>query len=432
MLWPMVGQRNAGLLAVGLVAILAAWAVGLFLGADTAPSSSAAAVAPGATPLDLVAAMPAPLDGPRSITSPATAADGVPADRLAGLPVSPTTPGPPEPPDGAELTMAFSGDALWHSPLWARAQQNAGGVGYDFVPMLARIRPIVEAVDLGVCHLETPIAPPGEELSTYPSFGVPAEVVVAIEQAGYDRCSTASNHVFDRGITGIEATIAALGAVGITQAGMARTPEEIGPTVFEVDGFAVSHLSYTEWYNGRRPPAGEVWRSALIDPARIIADATEARRLGAEVVVVSVHWGVEGSHLISAAQRSVAEAITAGGVVDLVVGHGPHVVQPIEQVNGVWVIYSLGNHISNLPVNESWPASTQDGAIVTVAGARQADGTFAFQPPTVHPTWVDKRAGWLVRPAITDFADPAVPAATRDVLWVSLLRSGEHLGEYFP
>ncbi|HEX4980243.1 MAG TPA: CapA family protein, partial [Ilumatobacteraceae bacterium] len=63
------------------------------------------------------------------------------------------------------------------------------------------------------------------------------------------------------------------------------------------------------------------WRSALIDPFRIVADAVEARRLGAEIVVVSLHWGVEGMTEPSEWQRRVAEGITASDAIDLIVGH---------------------------------------------------------------------------------------------------------------
>ena len=74
---------------------------------------------------------------------------------------------------------------------------------------------------------------------------------------------------------------------------MARTPEEIAPRLFDVAGVAVTHRRTRIGYNGIRPPPGEDWRSALIDPLRIVEDAREARRLGAELVIVSLHWGVE-------------------------------------------------------------------------------------------------------------------------------------------
>ncbi|MEI2420061.1 CapA family protein, partial [Arthrospira platensis SPKY2] len=142
----------------------------------------------------------------------------------------------------------------------------------------------------------------------------------AIVAAGHQRCSTASNHSLDRGVAGIERTLEVLAEWGVSQHGMARTPEEIEPSVIDIGGIALSHLSYTYSYNGLQPPRGEPWRSALIDPGRIIDDAQRARERGAEVVVISMHWGGEGNHSVTALQRSQAEAITGSGLVDLIVG----------------------------------------------------------------------------------------------------------------
>ena len=296
--------------------------------------------------------------------------------------------------------MAFTGDTLPHSPLWRRAQRNAdeaGQAGYDFVPMLVGLKPVLDSVDLAVCHLETPIAPFGEAFSTSPRYGVPEEVVDAIAAAGYDRCSTASNHTADRGTAGIDRTVDVFESRGLGQSGMARTPAEIEPYVFDVAGVSVSHLSYTFSYNGLRLPETEQWRSAVIDPKRIIADAQAARGLGATIVLVSLHWGNEGSSHPSSAQRSLADEITATGLIDLVIGHHAHVLQPIEQVNDTWVLYGLGNILSNLPTSDRWPAASQDAAVVTVAFDVDADGLVAVDDPVAAPTWVDKDAGWVVR-----------------------------------
>ncbi len=333
-----------------------------------------------------------------------------------------------------KLTLAFTGDALWHSPLWHEAERNfagahAGAAGRDFTPMLARLYPVVATADVGVCHLETPIAPDGR-FTTHPLYGVPPEVVTAIAGAGFDRCSTASNHTADRGAAGIEQTVGVLETNGLGQSGMARAPAEIAPRVFVADGFAVTHLSYTFGFNGLRLPAGEEWRSALIDPARITADATHARQLGAEVVIVSMHWGVEGRRDVTPEQRAVAEQVTASGVVDLIVGHHAHVLQPIEQINGVWVIFGLGNMISNLPTTPRWPAASQDGAIAVVAITKGADGAVVVGAPIIHPTWVDRSGGWTVHVVQRSLADPALPAGVRQQLDVSLRRTSEVLGGF--
>ena len=331
------------------------------------------------------------------------------------------------------ITMAFTGDILPHSPLWRQAARNAaaaGDEGHDFTPMLAALRTVHDTVDLAVCHLETPIAPAGEEFSTMPYYGVPAEIADAIAAAGFDRCSTASNHVADRGTAGIEHTVDVLEAVGVAQSGMARHQTEIEPSVFEVAGVEVGHLSYTWSYNGLSLPAGQEWRSALIDPDRIVADANRARELGAQVVIVSMHWGAEGVHTPTGYQREIADAITAPRVIDLVVGHHAHVLQPIEQVNDTWVLYGLGNVLSNLPTSDRWPAASQDAAIVTVAVVVDEHGTVVVERPTAEPTWVDRDAGWIVRLVDAELARDDLGAGQRGRLEASRNRTATVLGDF--
>ena len=296
--------------------------------------------------------------------------------------------------------------------------------------MLERLRPVLDTVDLAVCHLETPIAPEGGDLSTAPIYGVPAEIVDAIAAAGYDRCSTASNHSLDRGAAGIDRTVGTLESVGLEQAGMARTPQEIAPRVFDVAGVAVTHLSYTFSFNGLRPPPGEEWRSALIDPFRIVTDAMAARQLGAEVVIVSLHWGVEGANEPSEWQRQIAEGITASGAIDLVVGHHAHVLQPIEEINGTWVVFGLGNILSNHPTDANWPAGTQDAGVAVVEFTVAAGGDVTVSAPVLHPTWVDKGAGFVVRVVAADLAGTEVGDATRRQLEASLERTRLVVGPF--
>ena len=318
-----------------------------------------------------------------------------------------------------------------HRPLVNRARQYAGGQGHDFAPMFARIAPLVSSADLAICHLETPVAPAGEELSTFPYYGVPAEVADGLASAGYDRCSTASNHTFDRGATGIDATIEALTAAGVAQSGMESDPHATLPALLLVNGVTVAHLSYTFSYNGIHIPEEHQWRSHLIDTDRMIVDAAAARAAGAEYVIVSVHAGTEGSAVPNEQQRAVAEQLTASGLVDLIVGHHAHVLQPIEQVNGRWVVFGLGNLISNMPTGPDWPRSSQDGAIVMITVGPGADGSLVTEPPVVSPTWVD-RGDYVIRPVLDDLADPAVVGGLREELERSLARSTKLLGDFIP
>ncbi|MEM1335852.1 MAG: CapA family protein, partial [Actinomycetota bacterium] len=304
----------------------------------------------------------------------------------AGDPTSAAATSPADAPPRS-FTLLAGGEILPHSPLWRGAAANAGGTGgYDFTPMLAPIADRVEAADLSICHLETPIAPEGEEFSTDPLYGVPPQIADAIAAAGFDRCSTASNHVLDRYPRGVDRTVDVLEAAGVAQSGMARFPAEIEPSLVDVDGVAVSHLAYTYGTNGIPPPADQPWRTRLLSAEQIIADAQAAHDLGAEFVVVSVHWGTEKQAAPDDQQVLIAEQITATGLVDLVIGHHAHVLQPIALVNGVWVVYGLGNLLSNHPVADHWPASTQDGALVEFEVSIDGDATLLVGRPNVIPT----------------------------------------------
>lgn len=298
-------------------------------------------------------------------------------------------------PDGVAV-LSFTGDTLVHSPLWSAARRHAGGEGFDFGPMFEEVAPIISAADLAVCHLETLFAPPGVAYSTMPRYQVPEEVASALVGAGYDRCSTASNHVMDGGTASIDHTLDVFDQLGLDQHGIARTPEEIEPTTFDVNGIVMSHLSYTVHFNGLSLPADQPWRSARIDIDRIVEDAKKAREMGAEFVVVSMHWGNEGSNRPNADQKKWSERLAASEVVDLVIGSHPHLLQSIEKYGDLWVVNSLGNFLSNMPTGERWAASTQDGAIVEFTVTR-TEGGFDVSEPRVHPTWVDRDEGFVIR-----------------------------------
>ena len=325
----------------------------------------------------------------------------------------------------------FTGDVLMHSPLWRQALRNGGGSTPDFTPMFGHLRPIVEAADLAVCHMETPIAPPGEEYSTSPRYGVPAEVVDALAATGFDHCSTASNHTFDRGVAGVDATADRFDAVGITQHGMARVPTEQEPVLVEVDGFTIGLLSATYGFDSGVRPADEPWRSTLIDADRIIADAALARSRGAGLVVVSLHWGNSNSHHASDSQQQIATQLAESGMVDLVIGHHAHVVQPIERIGEMWVAYGLGNLISNLPAPDGvWGAASRDGLVVEIVVQRANNATVSIEAPIARPVWVDRDAGWVVRDLAIAVTDPELVARLGQEFEQSWGRTAAVVGDF--
>ncbi|MFC8516155.1 CapA family protein [Streptomyces sp. NPDC057257] len=290
-------------------------------------------------------------------------------DRAAGAPA-------PAPARG--FTLVASGDVLPHSSIIDRAQFDAGGTGYDFRPMLAGVKPVVSRADLALCHMETVYGADGA-YTGYPTFKSPPEVAQGLAATGYDGCSTASNHTLDDGPEGIRRTLDALDRAGVRHAGSARTEAEARTvTILRAGAAKVAHLAYTYDTNGFPLPQGEPWAVNLIDQNRVVADARAARQAGADVVVVSLHWGTEWQDAPDEMQLTLARALTASRTngrpdIDLVLGTHAHIPQAYEKVNGTWVVYGMGDQIAGEMYNHE---GVQDPR-----GNQSTIGRFTFAPP---------------------------------------------------
>jgi poly-gamma-glutamate capsule biosynthesis protein CapA/YwtB (metallophosphatase superfamily) len=328
---------------------------------------------------------------------------------------------------GAEhFTLTATGEILPHPSVvqHARVFGRATNVPYDFAGLFAPLAKVLQHADLAICHLEVPVAPPGTKLSGYPAFGIPKEIAVGIHDSGWDRCSTVSNHTNDRGTAGIRATLDAFDAAHLGHSGSARTADEAAaiPMVV-VKGVHIAHLAYAWGFNGTAPSSP--WMANVIDPARILADAHRAKAEGADVVVLSLHWGTEYDSKGSGEQRTLADRLLASPDVDLIIGHGPHVVQPIETYHQKYVLLSLGNLVANQGKKRP---NTYDGAIATITFTRGADGRYTAGAPQVRPTWYDASTG-RVRVVTTSLADPKL-SSIRSSLRASLARTTRVMGRY--
>ncbi|MEU3726886.1 CapA family protein [Streptomyces sp. NPDC031705] len=277
------------------------------------------------------------------------------------------------------FTLVASGDVLPHTSVIQRAAADAGGDGYDFRPMFSRVKPVVSAADLALCHMETIYGEDDGPFSGYPAFVSPPTVADALKDAGYDGCSTASNHTLDDGAEGLRRTLDRFDKVGLGHAGSARTAAEAARTTLYTAGSAkVAHLAYTYDTNGNPLPDGQPWAVNPMRQDKIVADARAARKAGADVVLVSIHWGTEWQTEPDGTQLSLGKALTAsqsGGRpdIDLILGTHAHVPQAYEKVNGTWIVYGMGDQVAGEMFNHS--------------GARDLRGNygsiarFAFAPP---------------------------------------------------
>ncbi|MFD5073770.1 CapA family protein [Streptomyces sp. NPDC058371] len=329
---------------------------------------------------------------------------------------------PAAPSETRRFTLVASGDVLPHTSIIEQARTDAGGDGYDFGPMLAGVKPVVSGADLAICHMETVYGADGD-YTGYPAFKSPPQVAKSLAGTGYDGCSTASNHTLDDGAAGIRRTLDALDRAGVRHAGSARTSQEAGsPTVLRAGGARVAHLAYTYDTNGYPLPEGQPWAVNLIDPDRIVADARAARTAGADVVVVSLHWGTEWQDEPDEQQLRLGKELTAsrtGGRpdIDLILGTHAHIPQAYEKVNGTWVVYGMGDQIAGEMFNYEGVRDRR--------GNQSSIGRFTFAPPARRggrwevtkaefvPQWFDVGAGRVV--GLTDAPARDVDAvAVRD------------------
>uniref|UniRef100_A0AAU3GPJ1 CapA family protein n=1 Tax=Streptomyces sp. NBC_01401 TaxID=2903854 RepID=A0AAU3GPJ1_9ACTN len=308
------------------------------------------------------------------------------------------------------FTLLASGDILPHDSIIDRAAADADGQGFDFRPMLKGAAPAVSGADLAICHMETVYGQAGGPYTGYPSFKSPPQVASALRATGFDSCSTASNHTVDDGAEGIGRTLDALDSAGVAHAGSARSAAEASrPTLLRAgkgkDAAKVAHLAYTYGTNDIPLPDGQPWAVRLIDKDRIVADARAARKAGADVVVVSMHWGTEWQDAPDEAQLRLGRELTASSTgdrpdIDLIIGTHAHVPQAYEKVNGTWIVYGMGDQVAGAMVNEE---GAQDPR-----GNESSMGRFTFEPPAKPgqrwavkkaefiPQWFDPEAGRVV------------------------------------
>lgn len=341
----------------------------------------------------------------------------------------------PSPSPVRQFTIAATGDTLVHSGVAeaAAGYGQSSGRAFDFRPMFARVQPLIAGADLAACHLETPLAANQADLGYYPVFNVPHEIAGDLEDAGYDYCSTASNHALDAGAGGVESTLDALDGAGLEHAGMARSLEKsLRPAVLAAEGFEVAFFSYTYGLNGFSLPADQPWLVRSIDTSEILRDGRAARRRGADFVVVSLHWGVEYRSAPASDQLATARRLLGSRAVDLILGHHAHVIQPIARFAGKYAVLGMGNFLSNQS-SECCPPETQDGVIVEVTVRERPSGRLRTARVDYTPTWV-KRGPFTILPVAHELDEEGVPPEVRGDLiesWdrtVTVIESGAGRG----
>ncbi|MPZ27015.1 MAG: CapA family protein [Micromonosporaceae bacterium] len=257
---------------------------------------------------------------------------------------SPSPAGPPEMPP--EITLAFAGDV--HFP------ESDGGVPNRTGALLADpqtafgpVAEVLAAADLAMLNLETAVTTGGTPEPKAFHFRAPPAAYQAVRAAGVDVVSLANNHALDYGRDGLADTLAHArdADVPVVGAGVAAAAA-YAPWVAEVSGVRIAYLALSqvsELWESWRAGEGRSGIAYAMDAERALAAVAAARSV-ADLVVVFMHWGVEGSDCPDGRMTDFAAELSAAGA-DLVVGSHAHLMLGDGWLGRTFVQYGLGNFL---------------------------------------------------------------------------------------
>jgi poly-gamma-glutamate synthesis protein (capsule biosynthesis protein) len=208
----------------------------------------------------------------------------------------------------------------------------------DWEAAFTKVQPWLSEADVTFANLESPLTTAPQIDSGY-DLRAPPEAVAALHTAGFDVVSLVNNHALDAGEAGLRDTVATLTTAAIVPLADESTCRQ-----------STSHCFLA--FDDSAVPLD------LEAAAKEVVAAVER----ANVVVVSIHWGGEYQGAPSQRQQAIARALAEAGA-DIVVGHGPHVLQRVEWIGNALVAHSLGNFLFDQP----YPADCRQGAILRIA-----------------------------------------------------------------
>lgn len=296
---------------------------------------------------------------------------------------------------GRKVNISAVGDIILHDEqIWSA--YNEENKAYDFMNNFKYVKNFIEKSDIAYGTIEGTYA--GEEVgySGYPNYNGPDSMIDALKYNGFDIINVATDHFLDKGVEGASKTGEKIDK-DMTSIGNKKY------IIKKVKGIEIGFTSYTYEskegeLNGHKIPEDmnlNTFSYNKLDKGleEMKALAEEMKNEGAEFIVFGMHWGVEYNTKPSKYQVKIAEALNEYGV-DLILGSNPHVVQPIEEIEGkdghnTLVAYSLGNFISNQRLETMGDRRTADGIILNLTLDKSRKGV-KIEKWDYTPTWVYK------------------------------------------
>lgn len=252
---------------------------------------------------------------------------------------------------GPEVEVAAVGDILLDRGVARRIEREGTRV------VFARVRSVISAADLSFGNLECPVTNRCQRAPQRIAFRASPRYLEALTDAGFDMLSLANNHSMDCGTTGLIETMRNLRRSGLRWSGAGQTRAEAESFVIvKLKGIRIAFLSFTAISPSADKPLRDNAPSVALASGSSVERAVVSARREADVVIVSLHWGVEYSYRPVAEQVSLAHAAVEAGA-DVVLGHHPHTLAGLEVLKRqttagtrpALIAYSLGNFAFDSP-----------------------------------------------------------------------------------
>ena len=312
-----------------------------------------------------------------------------PDDEMVVIPKEPVPEGPieeePEPESEKRISFYGLGDNLIHYFVFQYANQGNGV--YDFTPIYKNLANDIGAADIAYINQETVLGGDHKGFSGYPNFNTPSGMAQSLVSLGFNIVNGSNNHALDMGTDGLLNSLDYWSEfedeVVFTGAFSSQEHRDTIP-VLERDGMKVSFLTYTYGTNGHVREAS--YQVNYFDPDLITDDVKRAQEIS-DFVVVAPHWGTEYAMTPNDMQLEYAQ-LMADLEVDAVIGSHPHVIQPVEWVEGATghqtlVAYSLGDVVSSAITDKTLLGGSIQFDFV-LNGEDRAIEHVHFEPNVIH------------------------------------------------
>ena len=239
----------------------------------------------------------------------------------------------------SEINILFVGDIML-SRMVGDIMARKNDWKYPFLKTADFLR----SADLTIGNLEGPISSGGVNQGSIYSFRADPRAVEGLLYSGFDIFSAANNHILDYGRVALSDTVETLTEAGIAAIGAGHNFEEANaPHITEVRGVKIAFFAYTNLYP-QSLWATETQSGVSTSMFENIKDSIAKVRNEVDIVVLLWHWGEEYQTKSHPREQALARALIDVGA-DIIIGHHPHVVQEIEEYNGGYIVYRLGNFV---------------------------------------------------------------------------------------